>query len=239
MIWDPFFLHLSFLKKQFRTVAENGDRSSVLDLGCGGMHYLRLLGRPGVRYLGVDQRGEDPKIRQADLESDFDLGRFELIICSEVLEHVFHYQRLIDNMYRHLAPGGILFISVPFAHEVHGWAYNDYFRFTDQALRLLFGRSGAVEIRASNSFGSSLLQKISDLVFYCPVPYVLKLPFFTVANLIMLGGEKMVGGTLRGLGISPTSLFWRVVYSFPLGYVCVVRPAHAAAGEPLKRPDPE
>jgi SAM-dependent methyltransferase len=178
--------------------------------------------------------GEDPKILKVDLEEDFDLGRFDLIICSEVLEHVFHYERLIDNAYKHLAHGGIIFVSVPFAHEVHGWAYNDYFRFTDQALRRLFARQGAVEIRASNSYVGSLLQKLNNLIFYCPVPYVLKLPFFTIVNLIMVGGERIVSGALLALGKGPKSLFFRLVYSFPLGYICVVRSDPVVADEALK-----
>ena len=239
MIWDPFFLHLSFLKKEFQRVAERPDMRSVLDLGCGGGHHLRLLEGRGIRYLGVDRSAEDPKILQVDLEQDFDLGCFDLIICSEVLEHVLHYQRLIDNAYRHLAPGGVIFVSVPFAHEVHGWGYNDYFRFTDQALRLLLGTQGAVEVRASNSYLGSLVQKLNNLVFYFPVPYVLKLPFFTIVNLITAGGEKIVSGVLRALRTSPQSLFYRLVYSFPLGYVCVVRSDPVAVDELLKPQDLE
>ncbi len=224
LVFDPFYLHLSRLKKTFKEAVGAAAVTSVLDLGCGGKHYARLLGDRGIRYVGVDNLGEAEDIMKLDLEADFSLGTYDLVICSEVLEHIFHYPRLIDNMFRHVAPGGVLFVTVPFAYEVHGWAYHDYFRFTDQALRRLFGRSGHVQIRPTNSYLSSVVQRINNLVFYVPVPFLLKTPVFLVLNLFMIGIEGATRAILRVLRIGPDRPFHRLLYSYPLGYACLVRP---------------
>lgn len=224
LVFDPFYLHLSRLKKAFEEAAGATDIRSVLDLGCGGRHYARLMGNSGIQYVGVDGLGDDEAIMKLDLEEDFSLGTYDLVICSEVLEHIYHYPRLIENMFKHVAPGGVLFVTVPFAYEVHGWAYHDYFRFTDQALRLLFGRAEQVQIRPTNSYLSSIVQRFNNLAFYVPVPFFFKIPVFLILNLFMIGIEGVTRATLRALRIGPGRPFHRLLYSYPLGYACLVRP---------------
>jgi len=60
----------------------------VLDVGCDARHLKRLL--PGLDYLGIDIAG-DPDI-VIDLEKvpalPFGDREFDLVICSEVLEHL-------------------------------------------------------------------------------------------------------------------------------------------------------
>ena len=224
LVFDPFYLHLSRLKRTFEEAAGAAAIRSVLDLGCGGRHYARLLGDRDIQYVGVDNLGDAEEIIKLDLEEDFSLGTYDLVICSEVLEHVFNYPRLIDNMFKHVAPGGVLFVTVPFAHEIHGWAYHDYFRFTDQALRLLFGRSGQARIQPTNSYLSSIVQRFNNLVFYVPVPFFFKVPVFLILNLFMIGIEGATRATLRVLRIGPDRPFYRLLYSYPLGYTCLVRP---------------
>jgi SAM-dependent methyltransferase len=46
----------------------------------------------------------------AELEAD---ARFDLIICSHVIEHVATTLTVIQNLSQHLSPGGYIFIEVP------------------------------------------------------------------------------------------------------------------------------
>jgi SAM-dependent methyltransferase len=90
--WQNFFLDAP----PFRYLAQRHRPASVLDIGCGTGHYLRLLQHDGVAdVLGVDglERSatvlDDRTYITADLQAPFDAGRrFDLVLCLEVAEHV-------------------------------------------------------------------------------------------------------------------------------------------------------
>ena len=94
-------------------------------------------------YLGVDM-APGPGVDVAlDLTTDFSLvsrslpKRFATIFCLSVLEHCRQPFLMAENIQRLLQPGGILYVSVPFAWEIHSFP-SDYWRFTPEAVRLLF-----------------------------------------------------------------------------------------------------
>ena len=97
---------------------------SVLDVGCGSGELLAALRAPGRRLCGVEmspeavaslaERGIEG--RSVDLEVDrlpFDDGEFEVVLCYDVLEHVFAPGRLLGEIRRVLAPGGTALLCVP------------------------------------------------------------------------------------------------------------------------------
>lgn len=94
-------------------------------------------------YVGVDAAPGPGVDVVADLSDDFSRisrllpGPFATIICLSVLEHCRQPFRMAENILRLLAPGGTLFVSVPFAWEIHRFP-EDYWRFTPDAVRLLF-----------------------------------------------------------------------------------------------------
>jgi SAM-dependent methyltransferase len=102
--------------------------ATVLDAGCGRGFYLRLLHElPGIREIyGVDTnetylraaaqhvRSERVGLARADItDLPFPDGRFDLVICSEVLEHVRDDDRALEELARVIRPGGHLVITVP------------------------------------------------------------------------------------------------------------------------------
>ena len=71
--------------------------SSVLDLGCGNGYLIARLEQLGKSVSGVDGSVHVlecvpteliPRIRIIDLTTSVRLGRFDLVICSEVAEHL-------------------------------------------------------------------------------------------------------------------------------------------------------
>lgn len=104
----------------------------VLDLGCGeGRHLHAFRGFAGVNAVGLDR--DTPSLIKArsglDLVPDggglagviegdayrlpFDDASFEVVVCSEVLEHLHDYPAALAEMDRVLAPGGRLAVTVP------------------------------------------------------------------------------------------------------------------------------
>jgi SAM-dependent methyltransferase len=100
---------------------------NVLDVGSGWRRY-------GQNAVTLDH---DPNCRPdivADIQSATGLpsGHFHTIIVLDVLEHLRHPFRALDEIKRLLAPEGLLYITVPFFYPRHG---DEYFRFTELALR--------------------------------------------------------------------------------------------------------
>lgn len=100
----------------------------VLDVGCGNGPLTFPVAALGCAVTGVDVNAASIEKNRADRRfpnarfavvpgATFDLGEtFDLIICSEVLEHLDVPQPLVDSIARHLAPGGTLMVTVP-----NGW----------------------------------------------------------------------------------------------------------------------
>jgi hypothetical protein len=63
--------------------------------------------------------------------------RFQTVLSTSVLEHCADPFRMAANLTRLLAPGGWIYVSVPFAFRFHGYP-SDYWRFTPEGVRLLF-----------------------------------------------------------------------------------------------------
>lgn len=101
---------------------------SFLDAGCGDGRYLAVLtGRgPTQRIAGCDiaeriletarataaQAGLTPELVRANVESlPFEDGSFDLVLCTQVLEHVVDPQAVLRELARVLEPGGTLLLS--------------------------------------------------------------------------------------------------------------------------------
>lgn len=63
---------------------------------------------------------------------------YDVIVCTQVLEHVANPFLAAAELYRILKPGGRLLLTVPAAYPYHA-VPRDYWRFTRDSLQLLFG----------------------------------------------------------------------------------------------------
>jgi len=109
------------------------DGSIILDLGAGRKKTSRdvisidLYEAPGVDVLG-------------DIVSmPFIEGSIDGIIARGVLEHVTNPERVAEEMYRVLKPGGRIFCSIPFIQGYHP-SPGDFRRYTIDGIQLLFSR---------------------------------------------------------------------------------------------------
>ena len=145
----------------------------VLDSGRVSMPYKELiLSNPKItEYVGLDIQSalnyEDVK---ADflwdgIEMPFDNESFDVIISTEVLEHVPNPDLYLQEVMRVLKPGGIFFFTVPFLQSLHE-VHNDYYRYTPFALEMIFKRNGFIDIKINpmGGFHAAMVQMIGLLV---------------------------------------------------------------------------
>lgn len=85
-----------------------------------------------------------------------DAGRYDVVICEQVLEHVVDPCLAARNLRELCNPGGHVLVSTPFLiriHELPEYGMRDYWRFTPRGLRELLERAG-LEVEALGSWGN-------------------------------------------------------------------------------------
>lgn len=101
---------------------------SILDVGCGDGFYLHLLCAlfPKAKIIGIDNdknalrsaainlKGKFIKLKHADIYNlGFSDDSFDVVILSEVLEHLDDDLKGLQQVYKVLKPDGLLLITVP------------------------------------------------------------------------------------------------------------------------------
>lgn len=121
-------------------------RGPFLEIGAkdyGSTVNLRAM-FPGETYVGIDMAEGKGVDLVLDLTRPFDEidaavagRRFGTVFCLSVMEHCAQPFLMADNITRLLAPGGTLYVSVPYAWKFHGYP-SDYWRFTPEGVKKLF-----------------------------------------------------------------------------------------------------
>jgi SAM-dependent methyltransferase len=81
----------------------------------------------------------------ADIFDFIEPESFDAVVAMEVMEHSPRMWELPNVFYRLLKPGGRLYVSSPFYVHHHD-PHPDYWRFTEEAYQLLFGKLFNIEL---------------------------------------------------------------------------------------------
>lgn len=121
----------SFTYRNYLSILSNylNFSTDVLDIGCGSGSIAFYMAKMGKKVVGIDisSRAIDvckktSKILGLSSVTKFEVvncldfssqQKFDLIICTEVLEHLEDDEQIIKNFNKILKKGGYLFISVP------------------------------------------------------------------------------------------------------------------------------
>lgn len=88
----------------------------ALDIGCGEGFVSKELTRLGWQVTGVDiipRADFSFDIERADWPSELTTQRFDLVLCSEVIEHIFSPEELVIHIKQLLVDGGSAIITTP------------------------------------------------------------------------------------------------------------------------------
>ncbi len=129
-----------------RVALEIPSGAFLLDAGAGEGQYKPFFAH--TRYVGVDLAVGDPQWDYRDLDTictltdlPFESGAFDVVLCTQVLEHVAEPAAVLKEIQRVLKPGGKLLLTAPQSWHQHQKPH-DYYRYTSFGLRYLLQKVG-------------------------------------------------------------------------------------------------
>lgn len=163
---DELYLHLADLKEALDAFSSI-DEIKVLDYGCGGSPYRSLF--PKAIYHRADymeMKGLDYRIAEDATLPDVQKDTYDIVLSTQVLEHVRRPEDYLREARRVLRPDGKLILTTHGIFYDHPCPY-DFRRWTADGLRLILQDAGfakseiwklttnkrALFLLADNSFG--------------------------------------------------------------------------------------
>jgi SAM-dependent methyltransferase len=137
---SSLYLHLADLRESINPFGTS-ERIRILDYGCGGSPYRSLF--RNSEYVRADFtpcQGLD-FLLPSDSSIPLPDGSFDMVLSTQVLEHVPEPVHYIAESFRVLKPGGFLVLTTHGLFQDHGCPY-DFQRWTADGLRLLLERAG-------------------------------------------------------------------------------------------------
>lgn len=135
----------------------------ILDFGCGSRPYEKLF--TCKTYTGCDiyVSGHPNDDKKADVYYDghtlpFEAEHFDVILSTQVLEHVEDFEEIFGELVRVLKKNGILILTVPFCFEEHEKPY-DFRRFTGFGIKKIFEENGieVLELEKSTNYKTAVM----------------------------------------------------------------------------------
>jgi SAM-dependent methyltransferase len=196
---DAYYLHYTALVESLVHARDRYVRrpARILDVGCGDMPYYPLFAEVASEYLGSDVE-PGPRVTYVCPVEALDVpdASFDLVLCTQVLEHVSAPERALAEIARVLRPGGHAFVST------HGvWPFHPYpadrWRWTQQGLEKLVEETPGVALRelvphrATAASLALLLNYYVDLVTRRTLLKPLGWAAISVLNAAALAGDRI------------------------------------------------
>ena len=176
-LWiNPFFIIRKGLINGVIEISDHVKEGKLLDVGCGSKPYKEIFDVD--EYIGIDIEvsGHDHSSSDIDMYYDgkeipFSDNFFDHVFCSEVLEHVFNIDELLNEINRVLKDGGTFSFTCPFVWDEHEQPY-DFARYTSSAIDHLLSKHGFELIKLSKStfYFQTVMQMLSAYVYQHVLP---------------------------------------------------------------------
>ncbi len=193
-ITNPNWLVLRKRRELFRRWL-NGSlpaHPSVLDVGGRIQPYLPFL--PDANYVAIDLRPTPLVTVVANADRiPFGSERFDLALCTQMLEYAPDPGLVISEIHRVLKPGGMLILSVPSAFPRD--AEEDRWRFLPAGIHQLLGGFSELEVVAEGGSITGLFRTVNVCLHifakYAPVRILLSYTVIPLLNLAGYGLERL------------------------------------------------
>lgn len=137
----------------------------ALNLGAGADNYEGYVNIDLGRYPSVHIVSSLEKIPYKDASVD-------LLVSNSVLEHIYNYKTVVDEIYRVLKPGGFLYLCVP-SQCIRHHQY-DYHRWTMPGLLSLLNKFQIVEHGSCRGVAYSIVPLMEALIVFKTKPGIFR-----------------------------------------------------------------
>lgn len=135
--------------KDFKDFARSLNGKKILEIGSGEDRSAKGFFNSSNEFVQSDIV-PDYKHRIIDVTKMDYKNEFDVVLCSNVLEHVFDFKRAIKNIHNALKPGGVLIVGSPAFYPLHNEP-EDYWRFTEYGIRRLLADFSKVSIKRTGA----------------------------------------------------------------------------------------
>jgi SAM-dependent methyltransferase len=156
----------AWLRAQAEELSLRGELR-VLDVGCGAKPYYPFFAELASSYVGIDIV-ENPAAELLGPVEAMPIAdaSFDLVLCTQVLEHSDDPVQAVRELRRVTAPGGRVLASTHGVQVYHPSPY-DYWRWTHEGLRRLFAENAewaSLDVRAGVGTASTLAMLLGTYV---------------------------------------------------------------------------
>lgn len=145
-------------------LAANLAHGSLVDIGCGKKPYSTLFAPFVTQHIGIDLQDSRYGMSTVDVigtayDTSLPDATCDVVLCTEVLEHLERPFDAVREMYRILKVGGVVILTVPFIWPIHE-APRDFYRYSEYGLRFLFESAGfeVLEVRPLTGYIATFTQ---------------------------------------------------------------------------------
>jgi SAM-dependent methyltransferase len=196
---DPYYLHYSALAKSLAAARDRYVRAParILDIGCGDMPYYPLFVGISEEYLGTDLEPGPNVTYVCPVEAlEIDDASFDLVLCTQVLEHSRDPGQALREIARVLKPGGHVFATT------HGvWPFHPYpvdlWRWTQQGLETLVADTPSLRLeelvphRGTAAALALMVNYYVDVVTRRPILAPVRWTAVSALNVVGLAGDRV------------------------------------------------
>lgn len=162
---------------------------TVVDVGGGKAPYRKFVKCDEYLVLDIEDRTGTGKVVICDLNKKIDLPdkKADLVVMTEVLEHLKNPQQAISEVHRILKSSGKLILTTPMVWPAHN-PPNDFYRYTRYSLENFLKKAGfsKFEINPSNNYLYTLFQLLN-----IPLRKKIFQPLVFVFNILGLLCDKV------------------------------------------------
>jgi len=169
-------------ERQLRVISRFRTGGAILDIGCSSGGFLAHLRGGPWQLFGIEASEESAErarlttggqIVSGDVaDADLEPNQFDVITCSDVLEHLYDPRATFDRVSHWLKPGGIFYVFVPniSSWEARMFGSNWYgldlprhlHHFSSESLKTLAARAGLQTVFVATPMGCYLEQSTSE-----------------------------------------------------------------------------
>ena len=136
----------------------------TLDIGSGGNPYEEYF--PNRVSVDIEDHGDVDIISDVHDLSQIKDEEFDVVLCTEALEHFYNPNKAIEELTRVLKKDGMIILSTRFIFPLHNTPH-DYYRFTEYGLKYLFRDYEILELKSAGGTMQTLGTIYQRIGFQC------------------------------------------------------------------------